>query len=317
MDTTITAPAAPRQRLEGTLHRSLPADITVRAAEPGAADDGLLRLRLAFSSEAPVLRRSFFEDDWVEILGHNPTEIDLGRMNNGSAVVLANHSRDQATGSTPLASIGVVERAWVEGGRLMADVAISRRDALADLRQDIADGLVRNVSIGYRINERVLTRAGGEVADEYRVTSWTPYEISLVDIPADATVGLGPRCRRRPNSHPAVSRGRSARPGQQPLELDPNARRPTSRRSANPIRRTGRQQATRSADLSASAASTTWPPSVPALAKSWPSAVSSTSPTWPTPPSTQAPRSTPSASKCWAACATPARFASPNRPRSA
>jgi HK97 family phage major capsid protein len=193
MDTTITAPAAPRQRLEGTLHRSLPADITVRAAEPGAADDGLLRLRLAFSSEAPVLRRSFFEDDWVEILGHNPTEIDLGRMNNGSAVVLANHSRDQATGSTPLASIGVVERAWIEGGRGMADLVISRRESLADLRQDIADGLVRNVSVGYSINERTLRRAATRSGDpaEYRVTSWAPYEISLVDIPADATVGLG------------------------------------------------------------------------------------------------------------------------------
>lgn len=193
MDTTTTAPAAPRQRLEGTLHRSLPADITVRAAEPGAADDGLLRLRLAFSSEAPVLRRGFFEDDWVEILGHNPTEIDLGRMNNGSAVVLANHSRDQATGRTPLASIGVVERAWIEGGRGMADLVISRRESLADLRQDIADGLVRNVSVGYSINERTLRRAATRSGDpaEYRVTSWTPYEISLVDIPADATVGLG------------------------------------------------------------------------------------------------------------------------------
>ena len=26
-------------------------------------------------------------------------------------------------------------------------------------------------------------------ADEYRVTNWMPFEISLVDIPADATVG--------------------------------------------------------------------------------------------------------------------------------
>lgn len=191
MDTTTTAPAAPRQRLEGTLHRSLPAELTIRAAEAGGSEDGLLRLRLSVSSEQPYLRQSWWDDDWIEILGHKAGEVDLTRLDGGSGVVLANHDRYGQIGNTPLASIGVVERAWVEGGRLMADVAISRRDALADLRQDIADGLVRNVSIGYRINERVLTRAGGEVADEYRVTSWTPYEISLVDIPADATVGLG------------------------------------------------------------------------------------------------------------------------------
>lgn len=182
---------AKRQRIDGTLHRSLAATLTVRAAEEGAADDGLLRLRLSVSSEVPYLRQDWWDDPWIEVLGHKDGEIDLMRLNGGAAV-LGNHDRWTAVGNTPLAGIGAVERAWIEGGRLMADVALSRREALADLRQDIADGLVRNVSIGYQINERVLTRAASNgAADEYRVTSWTPFEISLVDVPADATVGLG------------------------------------------------------------------------------------------------------------------------------
>ena len=179
-----------RQRIEGTLHRQLPVDLQVRALEPGAEDDGILRLRLSVSSEAPYLRQSWFEEPWVEVLGHKASEIDLSRLNGGAAV-LANHDRYAAVGNTPLAAIGAVERAWIEGGRLMADVALSRREALADLRQDIADGLVRNVSIGYAINERVLTRAAGDEPPVYRVTRWQPHEISLVDIPADASVGLG------------------------------------------------------------------------------------------------------------------------------
>lgn len=181
-----------RQRVEGTLHRSLPATLTIRAAEPGQADDGLLRLQLSVSSETPYLRQSWWDDPWVEILGHKAGEVDLVRLNDG-APLLANHDRWAAVGNTPLASIGVIERAWLDGTRLMADIVVSRREALADLRQDISDGLVRNVSIGYTINERTLTKiapAKGE-ADEYRVTSWTPFEVSLVDIPADATVGLG------------------------------------------------------------------------------------------------------------------------------
>lgn len=180
-----------RQRIDGTLHRSLPATLTIREAAPEQATDGLLRLRLSVSSELPYLRSSWWDEPWIEVLGHKDGEIDMERLNGGAAV-LANHDRWSAHGNTPLASIGVVERSWLEGDRLLSDIVISRREALADLRQDITDGLVRNVSIGYQINERVLTKTNGDgQPDEYRVTSWTPFEISLVDIPADATVGLG------------------------------------------------------------------------------------------------------------------------------
>lgn len=190
----------PRQRIDGDLHRWMPATLSIRVMDPpadpdgdddGTPDDPLLRLQLSVSSEEPYLRASWWDAPWVEVLGHKKGEIDLTRLNGGAAV-LANHDRYTAVGATPLASIGVVERAWIDGSRLIADIVISRRDALADLRQDIADGLIRNVSIGYQINERVLTKQAKEGApDEYRVTSWTPFEISLVDIPADASVGIG------------------------------------------------------------------------------------------------------------------------------
>lgn len=185
-----------RQRIEGQLHRSLPATLTIRAmeeegADQTGADDSLLRLRLSVSSESPYLRSSWFDEPWIEVLGHENGEIDLTRLNDG-APCLANHDRYTAIGNTPLAGIGVIEKAWLEGAKMLCDITISRREALEDLRQDITDNLVRNVSIGYLINERVLIKANGEgQPDEYRVTSWTPYEVSLVDIPADATVGLG------------------------------------------------------------------------------------------------------------------------------
>lgn len=194
-----TATAA-KQRIEGTLHRGLPATITIRAAEAGAADDGLLRLRLSASSEEPYLRSSWWDEPWVEVLGHKASEVQLDRLNGGAAV-LANHDRYTAVGDTPLASIGAVEHAWLEGDRLMADLIISRREALADLRQDIADGLIRNVSIGYQIGERTLTKAYDDQPNEYRVTHWTPFEISLVDIPADATVGLGRQSAEKDPPH--------------------------------------------------------------------------------------------------------------------
>ena len=194
-----------RSRIDGILHRNLPATLTLRAADPAQADDGLLRLQLSASSETPYLRSSYWDEPWIEVLGHKANEVDLSRLNDG-APVLANHDRYTPVGSTPLAAIGTVEKAWVSDGRMQADIIISRREALADLRQDIGEGLVRNVSIGYQIGERVLTKANGEdQPDEYRVTAWTPFEISLVDIPADATVGLG---RAQDTADPSAARYR-------------------------------------------------------------------------------------------------------------
>jgi len=205
-----------RSRIEGTLHRSLPAAISIRAAEPGQASDGLLRLRLSVSSEIPYLRTSWWDEPWIEVLGHQAEEVDLARFNGGAAV-LANHNRYESHGNTPLAGIGKIERAWLANGRMECDIVISRREALADLRQDIEDGLVTNVSIGYLINERTLVKANGEgKPDEYRVTSWTPFEVSLVDVPADATVGLG-------RSADARTQSPNATPGYRVVDLSPAA----------------------------------------------------------------------------------------------
>lgn len=236
-----------KQRIEGTLHRSLPAMLSIRQADPAQADDGLLRLRLSVSSEEPYLRATWWDEPWVEVLGHKDGEIDLARLN-GGATVLANHDRWTAVGDTPLAGIGAVEKAWTQDSRLEADLVISRRAALADLRQDIADGLVRNVSIGYQINERTLikTTPDGQ-PNEYRVTSWTPFEISLVDIPADATVGLG-RSRDEPNTAPRyrvvdLSPGPGTTPGDRSMTTE------TPAPVAAPAAPAAPQNAARAADI--------------------------------------------------------------------
>lgn len=142
-------------------------------------------MRLSFSSEEPVTRASLFSDPWIEVLGHERSEVDLQRLNN-SAPVLYNHDRNERGNR-----IGVVERAWVENGRGYAEIRLSKRDEVEGFWQDVRDGILRNVSVAYRINERKLEEENKDTPDRYRVTSWTPMEISLVDIPADPTVGVG------------------------------------------------------------------------------------------------------------------------------
>ena len=157
----------------------------INLSRDSIVDENSRLVRLSFSSEEPVIRASFFSDPWIEVLGHNDGEADLERLNN-SAPLLYNHDRTERDNR-----IGVVERAWLENGRGYAEVRLSKRAEVEGIWQDVCDGVLRNVSVSYRINERTLETEHKDKPDQYRVVSWTPMEISLVDIPADASVGIG------------------------------------------------------------------------------------------------------------------------------
>ena len=140
-----------------------------------AAEDGDGRtFEFPFSSEYPVAR--YFGN---EILNHDPQSADLSRLND-SAPLLFNHNPDKV--------IGVVERAYIDGSsrRGYARVRFSRNAFAQEVLSDVKDGVLRNVSFGYSI-DKMEERGGGD----FVATAWSPYEISVVSIPADKTVGIG------------------------------------------------------------------------------------------------------------------------------
>lgn len=169
-----------RQRLSGP--------IIYRAGNGPTAvvDEEERRFRFSFSSETPYERRNWFDGAWVEVLGHKADEIDLDVLNTGGAPLLWGHNRYERA-----EHVGVIERAWIEKGRGMAEGRLSKRSDLDDLWRDIKDGIVANTSAGYQIKERMLMKENSDGPDEYRVTRWIPKEVSLVPVPADATVGVG------------------------------------------------------------------------------------------------------------------------------
>ena len=153
--------------LEGQLlKRSEVADFTV--------SDDERSIEFPFSSEFPVAR--YFGN---EVLSHDERSADLSRLND-SAPLLFNHDPDRV--------IGVVERAWIDGKkkRGYVNVRFSRNAFAQEVLADVRDGVLRNVSFGYAINDMEQRGSGDFVA-----TSWAPYEVSVVSIPADPTVGVG------------------------------------------------------------------------------------------------------------------------------
>lgn len=143
--------------------------------ERSGVDEKSRAIQLSFSSELAV-ERNFGN----EILDHSPGAVDLSRLN-GSAPLLVDHN--------PRDLVGVVERAEVIGRKGIANVRFSRTGRGEDVFSEVRDGIRRGVSVGYKINKMV--REGDGDNPTYRATSWTPMEISLVGIPADASIGIG------------------------------------------------------------------------------------------------------------------------------
>ena len=130
------------------------------------------------SSEQPYRRM-----DGDEILVHSAEAVNLDFLNSGNAPLLDNHDRYTGLRS----QLGVISRAWIEKKRVYVEVKFSNRTEAQEIRQDVDDGIIRNVSVGYDVHK--IER--DDDADSYRVTKWTPREASFVPIPADATVGMG------------------------------------------------------------------------------------------------------------------------------
>ena len=147
------------------------------AAQRDTVDVEARTVEMAFASDDP------YERWWgKEILDCTAAAVNLQRLNARHPLLLNHDSAQQ---------IGVVERAWVDSDRKCRAVVRFSRSALGqEVFQDVQDGIRELVSVGYSIDDMVLESREGDDAT-YRVTRWTPYEVSIVSVPADPTVGVG------------------------------------------------------------------------------------------------------------------------------
>ena len=140
-------------------------------------------VELSFSSEEPYSR-------WwgVEILDHTNGCVDLNRLNE-IGCVLFNHNRDKV--------IGRILEARNENGRCTATVRFDDDEQSDIIYKKVQGGTLKGVSVGYLVDSWEEVAPGKQSADG-RFTGpceiakrWTPYEISIVSVPADPTVGVG------------------------------------------------------------------------------------------------------------------------------
>jgi len=107
------------------------------------------------------------------------------RLDNGAPLLMDHNTRDV---------VGVIESHSIDGGTARAVVRFGESTRAQEIFNDVRTGIRRNVSVGFMVHEMTLTneketRKGA--IPQYRSDDWEPYEVSIVSVPADISVGVG------------------------------------------------------------------------------------------------------------------------------
>lgn len=157
-------------------------------AETRDAGDGKTEtiVRATVSSETPYQRRMWDEESKAfvrgyEVLGHANGEIDESRMKDG-LVIQDTHWGDQ---------IGIIRKPELKDGKLGGVIEFGCGKRAQEIARDAAAGIRRNMSVGYIVREYKKVVKAEDGLPIFRVTKWTPYEASFVNVPADTNIGVG------------------------------------------------------------------------------------------------------------------------------
>ncbi len=143
--------------------------------EPSTADAEARTVEAVVSTGADVPRRTFGGMEYIERLDLDGA--DLSALPGGP--VLDSHSTF-ATRDI----LGVVEHAERRGGAIHARLRFRDTEAGRAVFRSIRDGTIRSLSVGYSVERWEETEEDGQTVRIAR--AWTPREVSIVAIPADA-----------------------------------------------------------------------------------------------------------------------------------
>lgn len=172
----------------------------VRAASFNADDN---TIEIVWTTGSKVRRYDWREGQYYdEELVVDSNAVRLERLNLG-APFLDTHSQWELR--DVIGSV-VPGTARIEGGKGYARIMLSRADGDRDVVSKIRDGIIRNISVGYRYHK--VEKTAGEDGDVglWRVVDWEPLELSAVPIPADpgAQVRSEPKDQARAELHHCV-----------------------------------------------------------------------------------------------------------------
>lgn len=146
-------------------------------------DEEARTVELIFSTGAAVERMDWYSGTrYLEVLSLDPAHVKIDRLNQGGPLL------DSHGSYSVLSMLGAVVPGSVKLSKkeARATVRFSKRAEVEPIWQDVKDGLVKSVSVGYRSYAYEETPPKKKDGLPVRTaTSWEPFEVSMVSIPAD------------------------------------------------------------------------------------------------------------------------------------
>lgn len=174
-------PAASSTRLQ---HHDMP--MVTRAAPVASVDPEARTVEIVWTAGARVRRFDWWENRWYfEELSLEPGAVRMQRLESGQTNLLNSHSTGDLS-----SVLGVIDSATIDATEGRCIARFSRRPDVEPYWQDVADGIIRNVSVGYDIHRIEMISPAEEGGTwTYLIVDWEPCEISLVPVGADAGAG--------------------------------------------------------------------------------------------------------------------------------
>ena len=180
---------------ENTRKVNLPVMTRTATVEPSSLNIEKRTVDIVWTTKkgSRVLRQRFFSEDFHEELGLEKKNVRMGRLESGTAPFLDQHGFTDKAGVR--SAIGVIENAeLIEGKEGRATIRFSKRDEVEEIFQDVKDGILSNVSVGYNVFRFMeLEETAPDGLKIMRAVDWEPVEISLV------TAGADPHAKIRSN----------------------------------------------------------------------------------------------------------------------
>jgi len=163
-----------------------PPDLIQRAAtfEPASFDAEARTIDLVWSTGADVERSDWSTGSrYIERMSMKPSDGKLARLNVGAPLL---DSHDSYSSSSIIGAV-VPGSAAIRNGLGVATVRLSNAPDVTNAVMKIGEGILRNVSFGYRLIGEPTVTAGKKGQPEVREwAEWEAHELSMVPIPADA-----------------------------------------------------------------------------------------------------------------------------------
>tara|TARA_A100001391_G_scaffold101236_1_gene67283 strand:+ start:37 stop:1998 length:1962 start_codon:yes stop_codon:yes gene_type:complete len=158
----------------------LPMQLREASIVPATVNEELRTVDIVFTTGAAIRRYDWWDDEvYEESLSLDTGHVRMERMQSGNAPVLRDHKNSVDFQD------GIVVTASVDGKEGRATIRLDGGDEQSDrIWRKIANGIIRNISVGYTVYKYEITREEGKLP-VYRAIDWEPMEVSLVAVPAD------------------------------------------------------------------------------------------------------------------------------------